>query len=64
MVVHYLYDNALIGKLQTYYEQRDRNVSVEDAVQRAIGMNTTQFDGAIRIYVSNGRYKYIRLPTL
>jgi Tfp pilus assembly protein PilF len=63
MVVHYLYDNALIGKLQTYYEQRDQNVSVEDAVQNAFGMNTTQFDGAIRIYVSNGRYKYIRLLT-
>jgi Tfp pilus assembly protein PilF len=63
MVVHYLYDNALIGKLQTYFEQRDQNVSVEDAVQHAFGMNTTQFDGAIRIYVSNGRYKYFKLPT-
>ncbi|MGA9799580.1 MAG: tetratricopeptide repeat protein [Terriglobales bacterium] len=64
MVVHYLYDNNLIPKLSTYFELKiDQNVPVEDALQRSLGVSAAQFDGALRNYMTSGRYKYFPLPT-
>ena len=64
MVVHYLYDNNLISKLSAYFELRiDKNVPVEEAIQKSLGMSAAEFDGALRNYVSSGRFKYFPIPT-
>ncbi len=64
MVVHYLYDNNLISKLSAYFELRiDKNVPVEEAIQKSLGMPAVEFDGALRNYVSSGRFKYFPIPT-
>jgi tetratricopeptide (TPR) repeat protein len=64
MVVHYLYDNNLIPRLSTYFELKiDKNVPVEDAIQQSLGLSAGTFDGALRNYVSSGRFKYFPIPT-
>jgi tetratricopeptide (TPR) repeat protein len=64
MVVHYLYDNALITKLSTYFNLTvDQKVGVEEAFQKSFGMTTAQFDKEIRNYISSGRFRYYKLPT-
>jgi tetratricopeptide (TPR) repeat protein len=64
MVVHYLYDNNLIPKLSAYFEMKiDKNVPVEDAIQQSLGLSAAAFDGALRNYVSSGRFKYFPIPT-
>jgi tetratricopeptide (TPR) repeat protein len=63
MLVHYLYDNQLLPKLSTYFNLKDKKVSVEDAIQQAFGMSAPQFDKVLRDYVSSGRYRYYPVPT-
>jgi tetratricopeptide (TPR) repeat protein len=63
MLVHYLYDNQLLPKLGIYFNLKDKNVSVEDAIQQAFGMSATEFDKVLRNYVSSGRYRYYPVPT-
>ncbi len=64
MVMHYLYDNRLVGKLSQYFALKiDRNVPVEDAIQQAFGMSAGQFDKVLRDYISSGHYMFYSLPT-
>lgn len=64
MVVHYLYDNNLVPKLSTYFNLKiDRNVPVEDAIQKSFGLSAADLDKALRAYVVIGRYKYFPIPT-
>jgi tetratricopeptide (TPR) repeat protein len=64
MLVHYLYDNKLILKVGDYFNlELDQHVPVDDAIQRAFGMNATQFDKALRSYESSGHYKYYPMAT-
>ena len=64
MVVHYLYDNNLIPNLSTYFDLKmDKNVPVEDAIQKSLGLSAVDFDRVLRNYVSSGRYKYFPIPT-
>jgi len=64
MMVHYLYDNNLVPKLAKYFELvDDKQDSVEDALQQALGMSPPQFDKTLRNYLSDGRYKYYQMPT-
>ncbi|HEX3739851.1 MAG TPA: tetratricopeptide repeat protein [Terriglobales bacterium] len=63
MVVHYIYDNQLLPKVVTYFDLKiNQHMSVEDAIQRAFGMSATQFDKALRNYLSDGRYHYYPIP--
>ena len=62
MLVHYLFDNQLLPKLGTYFSLKNKNVSVEDAIQQAFGMSAPQFDKVLRDYVSSGRYRYYPVP--
>lgn len=63
MVVHYLYDNAMVLKLSNYFVLKiDRNVPVEDAIQQSFGMSAAQFDKVLRDYARAGRYKYYPMP--
>jgi Flp pilus assembly protein TadD len=64
MLMHYIYDNQLMPKVQTYFElEENKHVPVEDAIQQAFGMSAAQFDKTLRDYVSSGRYKYYPIPT-
>ena len=64
MVVHYLYDNLLVGKLGTYFDLvNNKGVSIEEAIQQTFGMSAAQFDGKIRSYVAGGQYRYYPIPT-
>ncbi len=63
LVVHYLFDNNLVPKLATYFEMvTEKKMSVDDSLQRALGMNCAQFDKVLRNYLSSGRYKYYPVP--
>jgi tetratricopeptide (TPR) repeat protein len=63
MLVHYIYDNALLPKLVTFFTLKvDRGVPVEQAIQQSFGMSAAQFDGQLRDYVSLGRFRYFPLP--
>ena len=64
MLVHYLYDNKLVLKVGDYFNLvLDQHVPIEDAMQRAFGMNGAQFDKALRTYESSGHFKYYPIPT-
>jgi tetratricopeptide (TPR) repeat protein len=63
MLTHYIYDNQLLPKVATYFDLKEnKHLPVEEAVQRAFGMSTSQFDQALRSYVNSGRYKYYPIP--
>jgi tetratricopeptide (TPR) repeat protein len=63
MLMHYIYDNQLLLKAGTYFDlEVNKHVSVEEAIQRAFGMSPSEFDKALRNYVSSGRYRYYPIP--
>jgi len=57
LLVHYLMDHQLIGKLDAYTAERRQGTSMDEALQRAWGMNSQQFDIALRAYVMNRRIR-------
>lgn len=64
MVVHYLYDHQMIPKLSAYFNFKiDKNLPVEDAIQRAFAVSASDFDKEIRGYVSARQYKYYSMKT-
>jgi len=63
MLMHYIYDNQLLPKVAAYFDLReDKHVPVDEAIQQAFGMSPSQFDKALRSYISSGRYKYYPIP--
>jgi tetratricopeptide (TPR) repeat protein len=63
LVMHYIFDNQLMLKAGQYFEfVHSSNVAVEDAIHRAFGMSSVQFDKELRNYLGSGRYKYYALP--
>lgn len=64
LVVHYLYDNQLILKVGDYFALLiDQKRPMEEAIQKAFGMSSAQFDKALRNYLSSGVYRYYAIPT-
>ena len=64
LVMHYLYDKTLVPKLSDYFAWKiERGAPVEEALEKSFGMNSTQFDKALREYLNEGRYRYYALPT-
>ena len=64
MLVHYLYDNQLIPKAAIYFDlTKNKDVPIEDAIQKAFGMTAPQFDKVLSSYVSSGKYRYFGIPT-
>jgi tetratricopeptide (TPR) repeat protein len=64
LMVHYLYDNGLLPKLQIYFNslQVDKK-PVEQSVQTAFGMTPEQFDKVLRDYLNSGHYRYYPIAT-
>ena len=63
LVVHYLYDNRLIPKLGTYFDQvLNLNKPVDQAIQAAFGMSADEFDKTIQKYYDAGRFMYYSVP--
>jgi len=63
-VVHYLYDNQLLSKLINYLELvHEQKAPVDDAIQRAFGVSSTQFDKQIRAYELSRRFMSYRILT-
>src|SRR5256885_11064936 len=61
LLVHYIYDNSLIPKVADYFDLvRNKNVSVESAIQQAFGMSAIQFDKTLRNYFSSNRLRYYK----
>src|SRR5260370_14467119 len=64
MLVHYIYDNQLLSKVNSYFDlMTNKRLPVEDAIQQAFGMSPAQFDKVLRDYIGGGRYKYYAIPT-
>jgi tetratricopeptide (TPR) repeat protein len=64
LVVHYLYDNQLILKVGDYFSLLvDQKKPMEEAIQKAFGMSSAQFDKVLRNYLSSMRYHYYAMPT-
>jgi tetratricopeptide (TPR) repeat protein len=64
LVVHYLYDNLLVPKLNVYFDTLQiQKKPVEQAIQAAFGMTAEQFDKALRDYLRSGKYRYYPVPT-
>jgi tetratricopeptide (TPR) repeat protein len=63
ILVHFLYDNQLIPKVGTYFDLIQlQHLSQEDAIQKAFGMSSPQFDKALWNYVLSGHFRYYKLP--
>ena len=63
MLMHYIYDNQLMPKVSIYLGlTENQHLAVEEAVQKAFGMSTSQFDNALGDYVRAGRYRYYKIP--
>jgi tetratricopeptide (TPR) repeat protein len=61
-VLHYLYDNQLVPKVGTYFDAEQlQHLSQEDAIQKAFGMSSQQFDKVLRDYVLGGHYRYYKV---
>ncbi|HWZ81796.1 MAG TPA: tetratricopeptide repeat protein [Terriglobales bacterium] len=64
LVVHYLYDKALLPKLAIYFDAvQTQKRPVEEAIQSAFGMSAAQFDKVLRDYLSSGHYMYYPMAT-
>ena len=64
LLVHYLFDNRLLPKLQTYFDSvLTRKIPVQDAIPQAFGMNAEQFDKALATYLRLGQFRYYPFPT-
>lgn len=64
LVVHYLYDNNLIPKLQVYFDTLQlQKKPVDQAIEAAFGMTPEQFDKVLRNYLSSGRFRYYPIAT-
>ena len=64
LLVHYLYDNQLLGKLAAYFDAlKNQNLPVDQALQKSFGMSADQFDKALRTYLNDGRFRYYAIPT-
>jgi tetratricopeptide (TPR) repeat protein len=64
LVVHYLYDNLLVPKLNVYFDTLQlQKKPVEQAIQAAFGMTAEQLDKALRDYLRSGKYRYYPVPT-
>jgi tetratricopeptide (TPR) repeat protein len=62
ILLHYLYDNQLIPKVGMYFDLIQlQHFSEEDAIQKAFGISSQQFDKALRDYVQSGHYRYYKL---
>ncbi len=63
LVVHWLYDTKQIPKVADYIAALADGATVDDAVQKAFGMDTARFDKEIRQYLASNRMGYYTLPT-
>ena len=64
MIMHFIYDNQLLPQVSKYFDlQMNQHLPVEDAIQKAFGMSSQQFDKSLRNYISSGHYKYYPIPT-
>jgi len=64
LLMHYIYDNHLLPKVRVYFNlTNDEKVPVEEAIQQAFGMTPTEFDKALRDYVSGGHPVYYVIST-
>lgn len=64
MVVHYIYDNNLLPKLSQYFElERNKGMSVENAIQQAFGMSAADFHKEMLKYVASNQFKYYAKKT-
>lgn len=64
LVVHYLYDNNLIPKLQVYFDTLQlQKKPVDQAIEAAFGMTPGQFDKVLRNYLNSGRFRYYPIAT-
>ncbi len=62
ILVHYIYDNALLPKVASYFDLvHNGHASVEDAVEQAFGMSPQQLDKALHNYESSGHSKGYKL---
>jgi len=62
LLVHYIYDNSLIPKVGEYFDLvRNKDFSVESAIQQAFGLSAIQFDKTLRNYFSSNRFRYYKL---
>jgi tetratricopeptide (TPR) repeat protein len=62
MLVHYIFDNQLLGKVSAYFNLKDKHLAVDDAIRQGFEMSLPQFDKVLRDYASSGRFKYYRIP--
>ena len=59
MLMHYIYDNQLLPKVAVYFDlEGNKHLPVEDAIQQAFGISSTQFDKLLNNYVNSNHYKY------
>ena len=62
ILVHYIYDNALLPKIAVYFDLvRNQHVPVEDAIQRTFGMSASQLDKELHNYANSGHSKGYKL---
>lgn len=62
LVVHWLYDTKQIPKVAAYIGALEDGATVDDAFQKAFGMDTIRFDKEIRQYLASNRMGYYRVP--
>jgi len=64
LLVHYLYDKQLMLKVADYFDARlNQKQPVEQAFQKAFGMQPEEFDKLLRDYLQSGRFRYYPMPT-
>jgi tetratricopeptide (TPR) repeat protein len=62
MLVHYIYDNALLPKVAVYFDLvRNQHVPVENAIPQAFGMSAQQFDKELHSYMTDNRFRFYKL---
>lgn len=62
ILVHYIYDNALLPKVAAYFDLvRNQHIAVEDAIQQAFAMSASQLDKELHNYANSGHSKGYKL---
>lgn len=64
LLVHYLFDHQLIGRVQPFFDSMASGVDLDHAVQSAFAMTTRQLEASLLAYAQGESFRFFSLPPI
>jgi tetratricopeptide (TPR) repeat protein len=62
LLVHYLFDRQLIGRVQSFFDLMAAGIPLDDAVQKTFGMGSAKLEDELLAYAKGERFRFFSLP--